>query len=101
MGETQNSSRPLPAVHFWASFGSVLRCLIVHLPEKAEAGELDGAVLKARSPSCGCGAAWQDGEVRAVDGVFAALLRSRGIPIGTEEARDPALGLVIDSSRPN
>ena len=57
-----------------------------------EAGQLDRAVLKARSPSCGCGAAWQDGEVRAVDGVFAALLRSRGIPIGTEEARDPALG---------
>ena len=56
-----------------------------------EAGELDRAVLKARSPSCGCGAAWQDGEVRAVDGVFAALLRSKGIPIGTEEAGDRAL----------
>lgn len=47
--------------------------------------DADRAVLKARSPSCGCGETWIDGEVRPGDGVFAALLRSRGIVVQTDE----------------
>jgi uncharacterized protein YbbK (DUF523 family) len=43
------------------------------------------AVLKARSPSCGCGEVWRDGSLRPGDGVFAALLKSRGIPVQTDE----------------
>jgi uncharacterized protein YbbK (DUF523 family) len=43
------------------------------------------AVLKARSPSCGCGRAWIDGALRAGDGVFAALLKRRGIAVETDE----------------
>jgi len=43
------------------------------------------SILKARSPSCGCGRAQVDGQVRAGDGVFAALLRSRGVALRTEE----------------
>lgn len=51
----------------------------------ADAGPGDVAILKARSPSCGCGATWIDGEVRPGDGVFAALLRARGVRVGTDE----------------
>lgn len=43
------------------------------------------AVLKARSPSCGVRRAWQDGEVRDGDGVFAALLRKEGVPLHDDE----------------
>ena len=43
------------------------------------------AILKARSPSCGCGATWIDGEIARGDGVFAALLRRHGVPIQTDE----------------
>ena len=46
------------------------------------------AVLKARSPSCGCGRSWIDGQVRDGDGVFAALLRRRGVQLLTEEDLD-------------
>ena len=46
------------------------------------------AILKARSPSCGCGAVY-DGTfshtLRPGDGVTAALLRRNGIPVTTEE----------------
>ena len=56
-----------------------------------EAAEREGcriAVLKARSPSCGAGRVY-DGSfthtLRDGDGVFAALLRSRGFTIFTEE----------------
>ena len=52
---------------------------------RAAAQPADRAILKARSPSCGVGATWIDGEVRAGDGVFAALLRSRGIPVTSDE----------------
>ena len=51
----------------------------------ALAPEATHAVLKARSPSCGCGAANQDGHPRPGDGVFAALLRQRGLSLRTEE----------------
>jgi uncharacterized protein YbbK (DUF523 family) len=43
------------------------------------------AVLKARSPSCGCGRTWIDGAVRDGDGVFAALLRAEGVELLTDE----------------
>jgi uncharacterized protein YbbK (DUF523 family) len=43
------------------------------------------AVLKARSPSCGVGRTWIDGAVGSGDGVFAALLRSRGVWVRTDE----------------
>lgn len=51
----------------------------------AAAPEAQRAILKARSPSCGCGRTWIDGEVRDGDGVFAAMLRSRGVLLLTEE----------------
>jgi uncharacterized protein YbbK (DUF523 family) len=50
------------------------------LAEGAEA-----AILKARSPSCGCGATTREGAVVAGDGVFAALLRRRGVRVRTDE----------------
>ena len=43
------------------------------------------AILKARSPSCGCGRTWVDGQLREGDGVFAAALRQQGIELFTEE----------------
>lgn len=43
------------------------------------------AILKARSPSCGCGATHIDGAVRPGDGVFAALLRQRGVRVMSDE----------------
>jgi len=42
---------------------------------KQAAQDADSAILKARSPSCGV----------SRDGVFAALLRRRGIPLRTDE----------------
>ena len=39
------------------------------------------ALLKARSPSCGASRTWIGGRLRAGDGVFAALLRARGIAV--------------------
>lgn len=43
------------------------------------ARDADQAILKARSPSCGCA------ENGGFDGVFAALLRRRGVPVRTDE----------------
>ena len=43
-------------------------------------------VLKARSPSCGCGQTTIDGRFQEGDGVFAALLRRRGVQVVTDEA---------------
>jgi len=43
------------------------------------------AIVKARSPSCGCGSTWIDGAVRPGDGVFTALLKRHGITVQTEE----------------
>jgi uncharacterized protein YbbK (DUF523 family) len=42
------------------------------------------AILKANSPSCGCGVTEIDGQRQAGDGVFAALLRRRGVLLRTE-----------------
>ena len=46
------------------------------------------AILKSRSPSCGCGQVYDgsfSGTLREGDGVTAALLQSRGLPLLTEE----------------
>lgn len=46
------------------------------------------AILKARSPACGCGAIYDgsfDGTLRAGDGVAAAALRRAGVEVITEE----------------
>jgi len=48
---------------------------------------VQGALLKARSPSCGCGSIYDgtfSGKTRAGDGVTAALLRRQGLPLFTE-----------------
>ncbi len=50
-----------------------------------QAPDAVAAILKARSPSCGVGATHVDSEVAAGDGVFAALLRARGIPVQSDE----------------
>ena len=47
-----------------------------------------GAVLKARSPSCGLGQIYDgtfSGTLTARDGVTAELLKAHGIPVWTEE----------------
>jgi len=43
------------------------------------------AILKARSPSCGVGQTNVHGQVCSGDGVFAALLRTRGVALTTDE----------------
>ena len=46
------------------------------------------AILKARSPSCGCGKIYDgsfSGRLIPGDGVFAALLKTAGIVVQTEE----------------
>lgn len=48
----------------------------------------DGVILKAKSPSCGCGRIYDGtftGTVIPGDGVFAALCRARGLTLETEE----------------
>lgn len=45
------------------------------------------AILKARSPSCGCGSVYDgtfSGALVSGDGVFAALVKARGITVRTE-----------------
>lgn len=53
--------------------------------------QCQGAVLKARSPSCGCGEIY-DGTFTSTrisgDGVTAALLRAEGFALWTEETLD-------------
>jgi uncharacterized protein YbbK (DUF523 family) len=46
---------------------------------------VEKAILKARSPSCGCGKTWISGKVVNGDGVCAALLKRNGIKVYTEE----------------
>jgi uncharacterized protein YbbK (DUF523 family) len=43
------------------------------------------AILKERSPSCGCRRVWIDGELRSGMGVAAALLAGNGVTIESEE----------------
>lgn len=50
--------------------------------------ELEGAILKANSPSCGCGVIYDGtftGTLIEGDGVFTEKLRRRGIPVITEK----------------
>ena len=57
-------------------------------PTNMADGIIEGAILKAHSPSCGNGKIY-DGTfthtLTAGDGVFAALLKAHGIPVYTEE----------------
>ena len=51
----------------------------------------DAAVLKERSPSCGCGAVYDgtfSGTLTDGDGVTAALLKAAGIPVWGESAAE-------------
>lgn len=59
--------------------------------ERAADGAAQGdlALLKARSPSCGCRSTHVDGAVVPGRGVFAALLARRGVRLLDEE--DPAV----------
>ncbi|MGL4368058.1 MAG: DUF523 domain-containing protein [Spirochaetota bacterium] len=52
------------------------------------------AVLKAKSPSCGCGRIYDGtftGKIIEGDGFFAALLRENGVTVFTEETVPDAL----------
>lgn len=63
----------------------------VAVERAAEAG-CEAAVLKARSPACGCGAVYDGTFSRSLtggDGVTAAALRRAGLELWTEE--DPSL----------
>ena len=63
--------------------------------EAALATGCRGAILKARSPSCGVGAVY-DGSfshtLRPGDGLWARLLREAGFRLWTEDALPPGLG---------
>ncbi len=69
-----------------AFFEGARRCL-ENVLDKAGNEEIEGAILKARSPSCGSGIIY-DGTFSGVkipgDGVFAELLKSKGIRVMTE-----------------
>ena len=54
----------------------------------------DCAILKARSPSCGCGQVYDgsfSGALVPGDGMTARALKERGVPVTTEEALDSFL----------
>jgi uncharacterized protein YbbK (DUF523 family) len=56
--------------------------------EAARAAGAELAILKARSPSCGCGAIHSgtfDGGLRAGDGVTAAMLKQEGLEVVSDE----------------
>ncbi len=56
--------------------------------ERARSAGAEVAILKARSPSCGCGEIYDGSftrEPRGGDGVTAALLKQEGIRVFTEE----------------
>lgn len=66
--------------------GDVSAAFIAGAERAAALGSHAGtAVLKARSPSCGCGQVWIDGKLQAGDGVFAALLRRRGLVVLSDQ----------------
>ncbi len=62
------------------------RCL-ENVLKKVSLGDIEGAILKARSPSCGSNVIY-DGSFSGVkipgDGVFTELLKSKGIKVMTE-----------------
>ncbi|MFN2389763.1 MAG: DUF523 domain-containing protein [Actinomycetota bacterium] len=56
--------------------------------DAARRGGAERAILKARSPSCGCSAVYDGsftGTLRPGDGVTAALLRANGVVVSTDE----------------
>ena len=63
-----------------------VRCLEMVL-ERCTLEDIEGAILKARSPSCGSGVIY-DGTFQGIkipgDGVFSELLKSKGIRVMTE-----------------
>lgn len=66
-------------------------CYEEALAEAIEAGEkLEGAILKANSPSCGCGKIY-DGTFRGAmidgDGLFARLLKEKHVNVITEKEK--------------
>ena len=69
-----------------AFYEGARRCLEEVL-KKVALEEIEGAILKARSPSCGTGVIY-DGTFQSVkipgDGVFSELLKSKGIRVVTE-----------------
>ncbi len=64
-------------------------CLSEALSEAKRRGEeIEGAVLKARSPSCGCGSIYDGtftGKIVSGNGIFVQMLLSKGIPVYTED----------------
>ena len=59
--------------------------------DAARAANAKLAVLKARSPSCGCGKIYDGtfrGELRAGDGVTAAMLKQEGLEVVSDEEVD-------------
>ncbi len=65
--------------------------------EKCRGRAVTCAVLKARSPSCGVGRIYDGtftGTLIPGDGVFAALLKARGIPVFTEAELEEAASCV-------
>lgn len=64
-------------------------CLKEALNESERNNEpMEGAILKANSPSCGCGHIYDGtftGTLIKGDGIFAAMLRKKGIALMTEE----------------
>ena len=60
----------------------------------------EGAVLKARSPSCGCGSIYDGSFTHRVvpgDGVTAETLRKAGIPLCTELDMEKGAGLPFET----
>ncbi len=59
------------------------------IPEAERRGEpVEGAILKANSPSCGCGEVYDGtftGRLTEGDGVFTALLKNNDITVATEK----------------
>ncbi len=56
---------------------------------------IDLAILQARSPSCGAGKIYDgsfSGKLKDGDGVFAAMLRARGVPIIASDVWVSSLG---------
>ena len=63
-----------------------------HAVALARATGAQSAVLKARSPSCGCGQVYDGefaGRIVEGDGVTAAALKAAGVSVGTEEEVAP------------
>lgn len=74
------------SVEFRRGAEAALEAALSAAEEKNQAPEL--AILKARSPSCGCREIYDgtfSGTLTAGNGVFASLLLERGIPVISEE----------------